>query len=69
MGFKRTKDLDCFEEGRKKMGVDQTKDLELYEEKFWGKLKIWIVMKKKERFDKHDKQKEKCFRHDSESLT
>ena len=31
MGFKRTKDLVCYEEGRKKMGFDRTKDLKMYE--------------------------------------
>ena len=30
MGFKQTKDLDCCEEGRKKIGSDRTKDLKLY---------------------------------------
>ena len=57
MGFGRTKDLDCYEVGRKKMGFGRTKDLNLYEhtkeesEKSWvlGELKIWIVMKKAEK--------------------
>ena len=31
MGFGRIEDLDCHEEGRKKMGFDRTKYLKLYE--------------------------------------
>ena len=31
MGFDQSKDLDCYDVGRKNMGFDRTKDLKLYE--------------------------------------
>ena len=33
MGFKRSTDLDSYEEGRKKMGLGRSTDLKIYENK------------------------------------
>ena len=49
---KLSKDLDCYEKGRKKMGFRWSKDLKLYDDtekkskKSWvsHKVKIWIVI-------------------------
>ena len=57
MGFKRSTDLDFYEEGRKKMGFSQSTDLKFYEskgieaEKSWvlSEVQIWIFMKKEEK--------------------
>ena len=42
MGFGGTKDLDCYEVGRKNQGFDQTKDLILYEYTQEKAEKSWV---------------------------
>ena len=32
MGFGRSKDLDCYKKGRKKMGFGRSKDLKMFED-------------------------------------
>ena len=57
MVFCRSKDLDCYEKGGKKMGFGRSKDLILFddtkknEEKSWvsHEVKIWIVIEKEEK--------------------
>ena len=41
MGFTPSKDLDCHEEGRKKMGFCRSKDMDCYE-KSWVSHKVKI---------------------------
>ena len=55
MSLEQNKDLDCYEEGRKKMGF--AKELELYEytkekaekSSVLSELKVWVVMKKEDK--------------------
>ena len=57
MGFGRSKDLDFYVKGRKKMGFGRRKDLKLYDDtkgkgrKSWvsHEVNILIVMKKEEK--------------------
>ena len=57
MGFKRSTDLDSYEEGKKKIGLGRSTDLKSYEnkvievEKSWvlSQVQIWTLMKKEEK--------------------